>query len=185
MEGTETGKRSRSVSGGGGAELPDAKRMRDHILDVLNDDDDRGPAAGPELVTVMKSLADEIDRLPAPDPDLASESVGSFPDLGYLLGASDDELGLPPTSSDNGGRSSDKQSGGHVSVEAEAIKFDDLWAFEDDGDVRGGDGGVENQPVRQDAGVSDGLFDYSDGFCDPLSDFTDVPWRVSEFLSAL
>lgn len=180
MEGTAAGKRSRSVSGGGGAELPDAKRLRDHILDVLNDDDDREPAAGPELVTVMKSLADEIDLLPAADPELASGPVGSLPDLGYLLGASDDELGLPPTLSDNGGGKSGKQSGGHVGVEAESIKFDDLWAFED-----GGDGGGENQPVREDAGVFDAQFDYSDGFCDPLSEFADVPWRGSEFLSAL
>ncbi|KAM6566287.1 hypothetical protein CsatA_025415 [Cannabis sativa] len=54
----------------------------------------------------MKSLEEEISApscsvtpTPAPVVDLASESGESQPDLGYLLEASDDELGLLPSNS--------------------------------------------------------------------------------------
>ncbi|XP_060972016.1 uncharacterized protein LOC133038049 [Cannabis sativa] len=53
-----------------------------------------------------KSLEEEISApscsvtpTPAPVVDLASESGESQPDLGYLLEASDDEFGLPPSNS--------------------------------------------------------------------------------------
>ena len=48
------------------------------------------------LDSVIKSFEEEI-LSPLPNPNLASEAEVFNPNLGYLLEASDDELGLPPT----------------------------------------------------------------------------------------
>ncbi|MCI84058.1 hypothetical protein A2U01_0105334, partial [Trifolium medium] len=50
------------------------------------------------LESVMKSFEDEIFALgQGSDPNHVPESNEFNPNLGYLLEASDDELGLPPT----------------------------------------------------------------------------------------
>ncbi|WOK93030.1 hypothetical protein Cni_G01723 [Canna indica] len=76
---------------------PDAKRLQAQvILEIFDDDDDEGADAGgggdpsaasDDLATVMRSLEQEIALAPPASPP---------PELGYLLEASDDELGIPP-----------------------------------------------------------------------------------------
>lgn len=84
---------------------PEAQRIQDDLFKILNDSE---AVAGADrdsgiqgLESVIRSFEEEI-LVPAPAPapglpDLASDSGESQPELGYLLEASDDELGLPPT----------------------------------------------------------------------------------------
>ncbi|XP_020412156.1 uncharacterized protein LOC18785288 [Prunus persica] len=78
----------------------EVKRLREDLLGFL--DESELEAATQDLDSVMKSFEEEIAS--------TTSSVGSGtggrsdvrfgesnPDLGYLLGASDDELGLPPS----------------------------------------------------------------------------------------
>ncbi|RWW46574.1 hypothetical protein BHE74_00047487 [Ensete ventricosum] len=94
MEGSGEQKRHRDDSDE--LESPEVKRLRaDLLLDVFDDD----PGAGnQDLESVIRSLEKEIAS-PSPHSELQQEpsvSAGQ-PVLGYLLEASDDELGLPPT----------------------------------------------------------------------------------------
>ncbi|XP_060214866.1 uncharacterized protein LOC132641792 [Lycium barbarum] len=66
---------------------PEVKRVRENLLDdLLNDSELSTPSH--DIDSFIKILEEEITTLP---------STGeSQPELGYLLEASDDELGLPP-----------------------------------------------------------------------------------------
>lgn len=80
---------------------PAAKRF--HAADVLLgilDDDCGADAGGPvdDLATVMRSLEREIALAASASPPLPS--LPALADLGYLLEASDDELGIPPAASE-------------------------------------------------------------------------------------
>lgn len=192
-------KRSREES----EESPEAKRLRAELLfDIFDDDSDAGDRcpATQDLASVMKIFEEEI-ALPPPPPPLAAQdavdpafSPADFenlrqPDLGYLLEASDDELGLPPTlpsSSDGGGDAREAEAaGGVVESEPMADGFGQIWAFDDE-ITRCYDGlefGVRQQDERdalaaaEEAAVFDGgLFDYSDVVCGP-SDLADLSWR--------
>ncbi|KAM2541687.1 hypothetical protein TB2_021222 [Malus domestica] len=94
----------------------EVKRLREDLLGFL-DDSDANPTTQ-DIDSVMKSFEEEIaaattfcqsssrpasETLLASGPvvDLTSESGESKPDLGYLLEASDDELGLPPSENFN------------------------------------------------------------------------------------
>lgn len=84
---------------------PEVKRLRENLLDGL-DDDSEFCTTSQDLDSFMKSFEEEITASPSAADgeavqvaDLASDSGDSRPDLGYLLEASDDELGLPPTAS--------------------------------------------------------------------------------------
>jgi hypothetical protein len=83
------------------------KRLRpEDLLDLLDDDPDA--AAADDLASVMRSL-EEI----ASFEDVAGAAAGELtsapqPEMGFLLEASDDELGLPPA----GGSSSSEEAGG-------------------------------------------------------------------------
>ena len=77
-----------------GVSIPEAKRIRDDLPSIF-DESDEPVIQG--LDSVIKSFEDEI-LVGHPVPEMTSLSVGSQTDLGYLLEASDDELGLPPTS---------------------------------------------------------------------------------------
>lgn len=71
--------------------------IRDDFFDILEDSDgsgDRDPTIH-GLDSVIKSFEDEI--LVPEDLEMGSESVVPPTELGYLLEASDDELGLPPS----------------------------------------------------------------------------------------
>lgn len=78
-----------------GVSSPEAKRIQDDLLNFL-DDADADPVIQ-DLDSVIKSFEEEIlvpDQAP---PVMTSDSGVSRPELGYLLEASDDELGLPPS----------------------------------------------------------------------------------------
>lgn len=140
MEGAGTCKRSRDES----ADFPEAKRLReaDLIFDILDDEDGAVDESVGDLADVIKRLEEEI-AAPSPPPEL---------DLGYLLEASDDELGLPPAVG------SSPYSSCEVADEGtETAGFDRIWGFEDEG--------LEFvMPTEFDDSVifDGGLFEYSD-----------------------
>lgn len=84
----------------GNVQSPHAKRIQEDLLNILDDSD---PVIGPDpsiqgLDSVIKSFEEEI-LVPtqAPLPQTSSDSGEYRPELGFLLEASDDELGLPPS----------------------------------------------------------------------------------------
>ncbi|KAF3944941.1 hypothetical protein ACB098_04G079600 [Castanea mollissima] len=179
---------------------PETHLSEEDLLNILDDSDivtDRDPAIQ-GLDSVIKSFEEEI-MVQAPAPaaapavfiDQASDSGESQPELGYLLEASDDELGLPPTTS----------SGEEVKIEA--VNFE---ASSADPEAVGLDGnllGFENEipsydsfefgiVVDSESNLNDnnsefvalgGLFDYSDQSYDPAGD-SELLWRP-ESLPAL
>ncbi|KAL5553188.1 hypothetical protein UlMin_040589 [Ulmus minor] len=158
------------------------KRLREDILDFL-DDSDPDPS-NQDLASVMKSLEDEISApAPAPVPvvDLTSDSGESQPDLGYLLGASDDELGLPPSSGEEETKFGETEL---VRVSSDSSGIGELWGFDEQipsyGSFELGNGDSYNN--SNDYVAFDGLFDYSDVYFDS-ADCSDFSWR-SETLPA-
>lgn len=178
MEELSNKKRVRDDSDELGLDLPEVKKIREDLLGIL-DDSDPDPAIH-DLDSVMKSFEKEISASsssPVPVVDLTSESGESKPDLGYLLEASDDDLGLPP--SINSLRDEVK------SQETELVQVDsavssgmgDLWGFEDQ--IRSYDsfglGVVENYNSEY-VPFDDELFGYSN-VCFDSSEFSDYSWR--------
>uniref|UniRef100_A0A5B6ZLV3 Uncharacterized protein n=1 Tax=Davidia involucrata TaxID=16924 RepID=A0A5B6ZLV3_DAVIN len=164
---------------------PEAKRIRADLLDILADSDtvtDRDPATQ-DLDSVIRSFEEEILHQPPPQQPAAdlypsSDSGESQPELGYLLEASDDELGLPPTISP-----SDKQTYNAAPIDLrpvappEAIGFGEMMGFEDK--IPSYDS-YEFGIVQETQGNSDmnseyvtlgGLFDYSEA-----SDYSEFSW---------
>lgn len=79
---------------------PESNRIPDDILDILDEPDPVADSAIQDLDSVIKSFEEEIlhpSPSPADIPATVPEYGESQVDLGYLLEASDDELGLPPT----------------------------------------------------------------------------------------
>ncbi|CAI9117511.1 OLC1v1018911C1 [Oldenlandia corymbosa var. corymbosa] len=87
---------------------PEVKRLREDLLLLESFDDGKIYTRSSELDSFMKSFEEEIlSGKPVPAPatnpapvvvDLTLKSDDSQPDnLGFLLGASDDELGIPPS----------------------------------------------------------------------------------------
>ncbi|KAH6810054.1 hypothetical protein C2S51_027837 [Perilla frutescens var. frutescens] len=84
---------------------PEVKRLREDLFDGLDDDPDFC-ASTQDLDSFMKSFEEEMTASSTAGAggaaavegvvDLLSDSGDSRPDLGYLLEASDDELGIPP-----------------------------------------------------------------------------------------
>ncbi|KAK9091252.1 hypothetical protein Sjap_024429 [Stephania japonica] len=180
-----------------------AKRIRYDLLEIL-DDNDTSTTAALDLDSVMRSFESEITGAPPPPPpvdtspsvmDLASDSSESQPDLGYLLGASDDELGIPPPSSASSSGGEEEETVKNEETEINGLDddvhvatgFDDrqIWNFEDEipncyeFGMGGGDGSVS------DFVAVDGLFDYTDVVLYGQSDFSDVSWQQTETLPAL
>ncbi|XP_030552242.1 uncharacterized protein LOC115756547 [Rhodamnia argentea] len=175
----------------------EVKRLRDDLLSFL-DDSDPDPGA-PDLDSLMRSFQDEIAAAPAsssPSPaavevvDLTAESGDSKSELGYLLEASDDELGLPPSTTPSSGEAASCEAE-LVRAASEASGVSEFWEFEDRissygdsfqfggaGDGYGG-GDDEGEYV-----AFDGLFDYSDAGFDP-SDLPGFSWRRGETMPAL
>ena len=167
------------------AEFPEAKRLReaDLISDILDNDDalDSGSDGVEDLADVIKSLEEEIM---APAPALEEEDNRTpLLVLGYLLEASDDELGLPPAV----GSSPPSSSSDGVEVveiaddETEEVAgFDRIWGFEDDVSAASPYEGLEfGVQTEFDDGVifNGGLFDYWDLFDGP-SDANEFSWRM-------
>lgn len=159
--------------------------FREDILDIF--DDQEIVTQIPDLDSVIKSFEDEIiQSSPSlarpPASEFNSDSGDSQPDLGYLLEASDDELGLPPTVAESQAQNQPtNMSGGNeegvngprnmVGFEHELPSYDsfELGLGENNYDANG----------NGDFVTVDGLFDHSDG-----TDFSDFGWRP-ESLPAL
>ncbi|GFZ16133.1 hypothetical protein Acr_25g0005420 [Actinidia rufa] len=167
MEDISNKKRVRDDSDESELDLPEVKRLRDDLLGNLEDSD---PCTmSPDLDSFMKSFEEEISATPSPIPpavvDLSSDSVQSQPDLGYLLEASDDELGLPPS---NTASSSELTELARVSSDSSA-ELSELWRFDDQipsyDSFEFGIAGEEDHYNVIHYGefvAEDGLFDYSD-----------------------
>ncbi|PQQ11210.1 uncharacterized protein Pyn_06069 [Prunus yedoensis var. nudiflora] len=169
-------------------ESEEVKLIQDDLLNILDDSDtvtDRDPAIQ-DLDSVIKSFEEEIQVPAFPVSDTTSSPGGSSqPELGYLLEASDDELGLPPT---NGGSEDGKlEAADFTSSGSEAVGLDGMLGFENDiipsyDSFEFGIGGDCNLNNNYNGGAEyvalGGLFDYSDG------GVSDVSWRT-ESLSAL
>lgn len=163
----------------------EVNEMTDEILNILDETDtviDRETTvtAVQGLDSVIKSFEDEIF---APgqdlDPNQAPESSEFNPNLGYLLEASDDELGLPPTvvQTEENALPEINESG---RVGPDGVDLSGFYWFEED--IRNNEPfglmGYDNVGDENDAGyvTIDGLFDYGEA--------TDLLWR-SESLQAI
>ncbi|XP_075522268.1 uncharacterized protein LOC142555331 [Primulina tabacum] len=177
MEDLKGKKRSwdESVDPGSVVDSPEVKRLRENLLDSLDEDDDEAEfsTASSHLDSFMKSFEKEI----APDGgdevevvDLVSGSDESRPEFGYLWEASDDDLGLPPTTNSSPDTAEKSELGAY------------FWGFEPEipGYDSDGYGFVQTEKFNgSDSGyvAIDGLFDYSDmGF--GLGDFLWRPERL-------
>lgn len=193
---TPGNKRPRVDSDESPPESPEAKRICENLLGILDEEDalaDRAlDPATQDLVTFMKSFEEEIGlSVDSVHPlslmsESASDSGESQPELGFLLEASDDELGLPPTTSGAEEKNGEAEGGGDIlRGPSEAVGFGHMWGFEDEipcydalhFGIRTDDRN-EEEPV-----VFGGLFDYPDDGSGPL-DFSDFSWR-QESLPAL
>ncbi|CBI27029.3 unnamed protein product, partial [Vitis vinifera] len=149
---------------------PEVKRLRDDLLCILDDSDplaDKDPATH-DLASVMKIFEEQISASPprpVPVVDLTSDSGESQPDISFLLEASDDELGLPPS-----------------------CGLSEFWGFGDE--IPSYDsfefGFGETHTVANNYGeyvALEGLFDHSD-ISFGSTDFSEFSWR-HETLPAL
>lgn len=174
---------------------PEAELTQDDLLNILDEPEngaDRNPAIQ-GLDSVIRSFEEEI-RVAAPAPaavaGMTSDSGESQLELGFLLEASDDELGLPPT----------VRTGDEAKIEAgeferscsEAVGLDGMLGFEDE--VPGYDSyGFEvgaGLNCNDNSGIDEyvalgGLFDYCDGSFDYGGAGSEVAWRGVPKLPAL
>ncbi|OMP06778.1 hypothetical protein COLO4_07913 [Corchorus olitorius] len=115
----------------------EVKRLRDDLLDFLDDSDSL--PVNQDLASVMKSFEEEISAatttpsvVSVPVVDLTSDSGESQPDLGYLLEASDDELGLPPPTATTAGSEEGRSEVNElVRVDSDSSGVGEFWGFED------------------------------------------------------
>ncbi|KAL7149344.1 hypothetical protein ABFS83_05G033400 [Erythranthe nasuta] len=152
---------------------PAVKRLRENLLDGF-DEDAEFCNETQDLDSFMKSFEEEITASPsaaagdaAEVVDLTSDSGDSLPDFGYLLEASDDELGIPPTATSPGelesGLPAESDSSGLGSEFWEIPNYDP-FGLEFEESVTGYAGEYV---------ALDGLFDYSDLGLGP----GDFAWR--------
>lgn len=171
-------------SDGSGVSLPGAKRIHDDLLNFL-DDADSVPAIQ-DLDSVIRSFEEEI-LVPEQAASVVTSDAGEAgPELGFLLEASDDELGLPPSFSTG----EEQQKAEAVDLETsgcDAVKLDDMaLGFENEmpsyeaynfgigGDADGGNVNVSNDFIT----LGGGLFESYEP-----ADISDFAWRP-ESLSA-
>ncbi|KAL6957748.1 hypothetical protein U1Q18_002335 [Sarracenia purpurea var. burkii] len=188
MEALSNKKRDRDVSDVSELDSPEVKRLRDDLLGYLDDSD--LCTASSDLDSFMKRFEEEISTSLPPPPavtvvDLISDSGESQPELGYLLEASDDELGIPPSTTTSSGADWNTEVTELACVSSESLaELGELWRFDDQilsydsfdfgiaGDVNNYNGVINNGEYV----ALDGLFDYSD----PRVGSNDAPapmWR--------
>lgn len=132
---------------------PEPEKITDDILDMLDDPDSEPEIE--DLDSVIKSFEEEILN-----PDPATDSG----ELVYLLGASDDELGLPPAFSPSDEQPVHKVSDLVINP-PDAVELNENFAFVDElpGYDSFGFGIGEDNGGNVDFVTLGGLFDYSDG----------------------
>ncbi|KDP20111.1 hypothetical protein JCGZ_05880 [Jatropha curcas] len=191
----DSGKNSENevASNDSGVNSPEAKRIQDDLLNIFDESDDPMIQG---LDSVIRSFEEEILVPSGPNTEVSDVTTyggGSQPDLGYLLEASDDELGLPPTFSGEEEKVSAVDLDPELSASG-ATGFGNMAGFEDDipsydsfGFGLGGDSDSNSYNVSYNDGgdfVSlGGLFDYADENYVP-ADISAVQWQP-ESLSAL
>ncbi|KAJ9174058.1 hypothetical protein P3X46_017130 [Hevea brasiliensis] len=175
-----------------GVNSSDAKWIQDDLLNIL-DESDESTIQG--LDSLIKSFEEEI-LVPVPGAVMAYVAAGGGecqPDLGYLLEASDDELGLPPTFSS-------EEKNGEVDLAAEtsassAAGFGEMLGLEEEIPsydtfelgLAGASGGNSYNGSYNDSGdfvALGGLFDCSEENYAPATEVSGVQWQP-ESLSAL
>lgn len=170
-------------------EAPDAKKIRAAdliLLDILEDAAD--PADG-DLASVMRSFEEEIASFSSPPAGQQRVEDGGVSmsvedrqgsDLGYLLEASDDELGLPPTvpSSSEEGEGAEGDNLGEVGNQG-TDGLGQIWGLEDE--IPSCYDALEFGVFGQDGGPGDvvvfdgGLFDYTDAAA--LAELAEFSWH--------
>ncbi|XP_023538923.1 uncharacterized protein LOC111799678 [Cucurbita pepo subsp. pepo] len=127
MADLSSNKRLRLDSADSESDTPEVKRLKDDLLGLL-DDADPDPVVQ-DLDSVIQSFADEISPVSSP-PSLPAAIDESLPELGYLLVASDDELGLPPSeaSTSHGGEA---EAAELTRASSESSGMGEIWGFED------------------------------------------------------
>lgn len=163
----------------------EAKMIQEDLLNILEDADavvDRDPAIQ-GLDSVIKSFEEEIQvpAAPAFAPPVETTSgsgESSQLELGYLLEASDDELGLPPTNSEEMKMEAADftASSSETAAALDGVFENDMFPSYDAFDF--GIGGYSESNGGGEYVALGGLFDYSEG------GVSEVSWRT-ESLSAL
>ncbi|XP_022945766.1 uncharacterized protein LOC111449910 [Cucurbita moschata] len=158
----------------------EVKRLRDDLLGFF-DESDPEPATQ-DLDSLMRSFEEEIataSSSPVPVVDLTVDSGESQPELGYLLEASDDELGLPPSVTSISKEEFD-ESAVFARVSSDSLEVGEMWRFEDQipnydaFELEGGD--VYSGSDTAEYVAFDGLFEYSN-LCLDASENSDFLWR--------
>ncbi|VVA91203.1 unnamed protein product [Arabis nemorensis] len=157
---------------------PEVKRLRDDLFDVL-DDSDPEPVSQ-DLDSVMKSFEVELSAA-----TVTTTVAETQPDLGYLLEASDDELGLPPPPSVSPTQivkedETTETLNDLVRASSDSSGIDELWGFEDHVSNYGSLDFVSGVGEAGDYVAVEGLFEFSDDCFDSGELFS---WR-SESLPA-
>ncbi|XP_027367145.1 uncharacterized protein LOC113873290 [Abrus precatorius] len=175
MDDSSCKKRVRDDSDESVLESPQAKRLRDDLLEFF-DDADHTPSTQ-DLDSVMKSLQEEISASSSPASlHVTSDSGDSQAQIGYLLEASDDELGLPPAGNSSVPEEKNEEPE-LVRVSSDSSGIGELWEFEDripsyDSFGLGTEFGYD---CNTEYVTFEGLFDHSDVYYDS-TDFSDS-WR--------
>ncbi|XP_074343030.1 uncharacterized protein LOC141680813 [Apium graveolens] len=152
MDSVSCKKRVRDDSEATESTQSELKRFREDFLDELDDSDIC--TTSEDLDSFMKIFEKEISgSIPANE----SKSGESSPDLGYLLGASDDELGIPPSEEKLAETELYRVPSESVGL-SELWRFDDSFGFEFNDDVFGYDSNSNGSEFV----AVDSLFDYSD-----------------------
>lgn len=164
---------------------PEANRIRYDLLDIFDDSEgvtDRDPAIQ-GLDSVIRSFEEEILVPQAPSAlDLSLEADETPAQLGYLLEASDDELGLPPSfasSAEDDGKVADGELptpagfglGETMAFEDEMSGYDSFEFVPDATASNGNSHATGNEFV-----MLGGLFDFPEGSCEP-DDEPEMLWR--------
>ncbi|KAK7310042.1 hypothetical protein RJT34_07244 [Clitoria ternatea] len=174
MEPLSRKKRVRNDSEESALESSEAKRFRDDLLEFLDDADPVPPSQ--DLDSVMKSLQEEIA---APFVDLTSDSGESQPQIGFLLEAPDEELGLPPPGAPLDPKTEETE------LICVSSGISELWGFEnqirsyDSFELGTGDDYIfnnNNNNNNSEYVAFDGLFDNSGAYYDDSAGFSES-WR--------
>ncbi|XVE58759.1 hypothetical protein DITRI_Ditri04bG0195000 [Diplodiscus trichospermus] len=173
----------------GEVQLPEAKCFQEDLLNILDDTD---PVSGPDpaiqgLDSVIRSFEEEI-LVPAqaPIPGMTLDSGESRPELGFLLEASDDELGLPPSFSSVEGEKEFGTVDVEEGIESGSVGFGEMMGYEfpnpsyESFDIGIGGDSDTNNGNHSNAGDFVAL----GGLFEPAADISELTWRP-ESISAL
>lgn len=167
---------------------PEANRIQYDLFDILDDAEgvtDRDPAIQ-GLDSVIRSFEEEILVPQAPSAlDLSLEAAETRSELGYLLEASDYELGLPPSfgsSAEDDGKVAD----GELPTPA-GFGFGETVAFENEMSQSVYDSfefvpeatpsnGNNDDATGNEFVILGGLFDFPEGSCE-TDDGPEMSWR--------